>query len=159
MRGTLFFVSLLEKYNPLCIRGLECTPGRSRTCDLRYRKPTLYPAELRALLYVSSIKTKDTSYIISIPVAKLPVTPKSERRRRKLRARLIISMDISILQLCSVQAYSMSGKYSGLFYQAAQYLSKLLEAVLSRFNRIGEQHGDSHGTHTTWNWRNCRTFL
>jgi hypothetical protein len=24
------------------------TPGRVRTCDLWYRKPTLYPAELRA---------------------------------------------------------------------------------------------------------------
>ena len=25
------------------------TPGRIRTCDLRFRKPTLYPTELRAL--------------------------------------------------------------------------------------------------------------
>ena len=25
------------------------TPGRTRTCDLRFRKPMLYPAELRAL--------------------------------------------------------------------------------------------------------------
>ncbi len=25
------------------------TPDRTRTCDLRFRKPTLYPAELRAL--------------------------------------------------------------------------------------------------------------
>ena len=34
--------------NPTSVRFFICTPGRSRTCDLRYRKPTLYPAELRA---------------------------------------------------------------------------------------------------------------
>ena len=28
--------------------GGRCAPGRSRTCDPRFRKPMLYPAELRA---------------------------------------------------------------------------------------------------------------
>jgi hypothetical protein len=29
------------------------TPGRIRTCDLRFRKPTLYPTELRAPQYLT----------------------------------------------------------------------------------------------------------
>src|SRR5262245_62027583 len=29
----------------------DCAPGRSRTCDIRLRRPTLYPAELRAHAY------------------------------------------------------------------------------------------------------------
>ena len=28
--------------------GVFTTPGRTRTCDLRFRKPMLYPTELRA---------------------------------------------------------------------------------------------------------------
>jgi len=33
-------------------RGNGNAPGRTRTCDLRFRKPMLYPAELRAQLFV-----------------------------------------------------------------------------------------------------------
>src|SRR5919109_2295282 len=29
-------------------RGFRSAPDRIRTCDLRFRRPTLYPAELRA---------------------------------------------------------------------------------------------------------------
>ncbi len=28
-------------------------PGRTRTCDIRFRKPMLYPAELRGLLFLN----------------------------------------------------------------------------------------------------------
>ena len=33
-------------FNPIII-GLNGTPDRIRTCDLRFRKPLLYPTELR----------------------------------------------------------------------------------------------------------------
>ena len=33
-------------FNPVYI-GLNGTPDRIRTCDLRFRKPLLYPTELR----------------------------------------------------------------------------------------------------------------
>ena len=38
-------------YNPLGLNlPVIITPDRIRTCNLRFRKPTLYPTELRALL-------------------------------------------------------------------------------------------------------------
>ena len=36
------------------VTGLAGTPDRIRTCDLRLRRPLLYPAELRALISPSS---------------------------------------------------------------------------------------------------------
>ena len=40
-------------------------PGRSRTCDPRFRKPVLYPAELRAL--VSRTVSLSKTYFPSVP--------------------------------------------------------------------------------------------
>ena len=36
-------------------RAKTGVPGRSRTCDLRIRSPSLYPAELRALKIMTRI--------------------------------------------------------------------------------------------------------
>src|ERR1700744_5063257 len=33
--------------NPAAEAGVDGDPGMTRTCDLRFRKPSLYPAELR----------------------------------------------------------------------------------------------------------------
>ncbi len=38
------------------------TPGRIRTCDQRFRKPLLYPTELRAQRVVASPRTVDISH-------------------------------------------------------------------------------------------------
>src|SRR5688572_15970606 len=46
-----FGIRLVERFAhqkaPL-LRGFLDAPDRIRTCDLRFRRPTLYPAELRA---------------------------------------------------------------------------------------------------------------
>ena len=49
------FLTTVE--SQLVVRGQALiegsTPDRTRTCDLRFRKPTLYPPELRGRLDVS----------------------------------------------------------------------------------------------------------
>jgi hypothetical protein len=40
--------SAIHTPHPAIVSG---APGRSRTCDIRIRSPTLYPAELRALVW------------------------------------------------------------------------------------------------------------
>ena len=37
--------------------AISNTPGRIRTCDLRFRKPTLYPTELRAQIFINKEHT------------------------------------------------------------------------------------------------------
>jgi hypothetical protein len=44
--GFFFEICYLSSGSAL---GVLNTPGRIRTCDLRFRKPALYPTELRAL--------------------------------------------------------------------------------------------------------------
>lgn len=39
------------------------TPDRTRTCDLRFRKPTLYPPELRGRLWVFPRCVNPNSYL------------------------------------------------------------------------------------------------
>ena len=45
-------------FNPIII-GLNGTPDRIRTCDLRFRKPLLYPTELR-----EHLSSKETNQLI-----------------------------------------------------------------------------------------------
>ena len=45
-------------FNPVFI-GLDGTPDRIRTCDLRFRKPLLYPTELR-----EHLASKETNHLI-----------------------------------------------------------------------------------------------
>src|SRR5690349_4953226 len=43
-------ITLVDRGSPQNLRGSwGSTPGRIRTCDRRFRKPLLYPPELRAL--------------------------------------------------------------------------------------------------------------
>lgn len=42
------------------------TPGRTRTFDLRFRKPMLYPAELRALVFLSDCTVYNFTHPLSI---------------------------------------------------------------------------------------------
>ncbi len=48
VRGEVFLVEREERTNPLFPARFLSAPDRIRTCDLRFRRPTLYPAELRA---------------------------------------------------------------------------------------------------------------
>ena len=45
--------------NPYDSRGLSCTPGRIRTCDLQSRSLTLYPTELQALVQPAYCSTRN----------------------------------------------------------------------------------------------------
>ncbi len=47
---------------------LNCTPGRSRTCDLQSRSLTLYPSELRALnsLFILSRRQINVKHILRV---------------------------------------------------------------------------------------------
>src|SRR5438552_741094 len=47
-RGHIFGLAREAASEDHALAGLSHAPDRIRTCDLRFRRPTLYPAELRA---------------------------------------------------------------------------------------------------------------
>ena len=67
-----------------CQHAMFGTPGRIRTCDLRIRSPTLYPAELRA--HIGFIRTEPVFYLkgresvkgffVFLLAVRLPTLPK-----------------------------------------------------------------------------------
>ena len=72
-------------------RAAPSAPDRIRTCDLRFRRPTLYPAELRAQTDQSSesgeggIRTRDGGFrpILAYSTQRLSSTPSAARKRCK----------------------------------------------------------------------------
>ena len=48
--------------------GFFSVPGGIRTCDLRFRKPTLYPAELRGHAHCLDAQSTLTDYEFQLPI-------------------------------------------------------------------------------------------
>ena len=51
--------ALLRRHAGNPMSNLFGGPGRTRTCDLRFRKPSLYPAELRSLAAPNRVAGSD----------------------------------------------------------------------------------------------------